>query len=60
MKKNGLKLNGFLGIVYALGFITLGVYLLQNNDTPSIIIGIANVLFFGALLIYAIYNILKK
>lgn len=45
-----------LGIVLACGFIALGFYLLQSNDTVYIILGYANIFFFGALLLFGLYK----
>lgn len=47
------------GIALALLFVSLGCYLIQKEDTMSQVIGYANVIFFSALLILALFKIIK-
>ena len=48
------------GIVMALLFVFIGCYLIQKDDKWTQIIGYGNVIFFGGLLIFAIFKLINN
>jgi hypothetical protein len=55
---NKLKLiNALIGPI---GFIMLGIYLIQKTERIAIIIGCVNIFFWSALLLFGLYKLATK
>ena len=51
--------NLLLGLALCIGFIALGIHLLDHPNRVARTIGGANIVFFGALLAFAIFKLIK-
>jgi len=55
---NKLKLiNALIGPI---GFIMMGIYLIQKTERIAIIIGYVNIFFWSALLLFTLYKLATK
>jgi hypothetical protein len=55
---NKLKpINAFIGPI---GFIMLGIYLIQKTDSLAVVIGYVNIFFWSALLLFTLYKLATK
>jgi len=51
----------FQGFGYSIVFILLGIYILNTNDsTIGQVIGISCIVFFGSLLLWTIFKLIKS
>ncbi len=48
--------KSFLGFAIAIGFIYLGYYLLSDENMLGVIIGYALIIFWGLLLLFALFK----
>lgn len=52
--------NPIFGIGIALIFIVIGFYLISIGDQLSVIIGYANIIFWGILILFALFKLITK
>jgi hypothetical protein len=49
-----------LSISISILFVMLGIYLIQKEDQNAVIIGYANIIFFGFLILLSVLQLFKK
>jgi hypothetical protein len=55
-----MKKLSLFGISIAILFIFLGIQLIQREDTFTVVVGYANIIFFAGLIIFALYKQLSN
>ena len=53
-------LKSFFGFVIAIGFVILGIYLVDKGGKWTVIIGYANIVFFGLVCIACLLGMVKR
>ena len=54
------KLKFIRAFIIPIGFIIIGIYLVQKVDKMAILVGYLNIFFWSALLLFAIYILATK
>ena len=54
------KLKFIRAFIIPIGFIIMGIYLVQKIDKMAILVGNLNIFFWSALLLFAIYKLATK
>ena len=54
------KLKFIRAFIIPIGFIIMGIYLVQKIDKMAILVGYLNIFFWSALLLFAIYKLATK
>jgi hypothetical protein len=55
-----MKKFPLFGIIIAILFITLGIYLISKEDQLSNIVGYANIIFFSGVLLFTFVKLLSN
>ena len=54
------KLKFIRAFIIPIGFVVMGIYLVQKEDKMAILIGYVNIFFWSALLLFAAYKLATK
>ena len=54
------KLKFIRAYIIPIGFVVMGIYLLQKEDKMAILVGYVNIFFWSALLLFALYKLATK
>lgn len=54
------QLKFIRAFIIPIGFIIMGIYLVQKVDKMAILVGYLNIFFWSALLLFAIYKLATK
>jgi hypothetical protein len=54
------KLKFIRAFIIPIGFVVMGIYLVQKEDKMAVLIGYVNIFFWSALLLFAGYKLAAK
>jgi hypothetical protein len=54
------KLKFIRAFIIPIGFVVMGIYLLQKEDKMAILVGYVNIFFWSALLLFEVYKLATK